>query len=145
MILDVRTAFVTKEGFSYVPQNYDRAFHGPVSARAALAGSLNIPAVIALDHVGVSNLIRLAGRMGLTTLSDADRFGLALTLGGGEVRLVDLTSAFGAFATGGNYQLPITILKITGPQGNIIHQWQPHPAEQILDERVAYLITDILS
>jgi penicillin-binding protein 1C len=145
LILDVRTAFVTKEGYSYVPQNYDRNFHGPVLAREALGGSLNVPAVKALDHVGLNNMLALAGKMGLTTLSDADRFGLALTLGGGEVRLVDLTSAFGVFATGGNYQLPITILQIADPQGNIIHQWQPRPAEGVLDERVAYLITDILS
>src|SRR3970040_2002239 len=98
MILDVRTAFVTKEGFSYVPQNYDRAFHGPVSARAALAGSLNVPAVITLDPVGLSTLVGLAGRMRLTTLSDADRFGLALTLGGGEVRLLNLTATYAVFA-----------------------------------------------
>ncbi len=145
MILDVRTAFVTKEGYSYVPQNYDRNFHGPVLAREALGGSLNVPAVKALDQVGINNMLALAGKMGLTTLSDADRFGLALTLGGGEVRLVALTSAFGVFAAGGNNQSPITILKITDSQGNIIHQWQPRPAEQILDERIAYLITDILS
>ncbi|MEK7325259.1 MAG: penicillin-binding transpeptidase domain-containing protein, partial [Chloroflexota bacterium] len=145
LILDVRTAFVTKEGYSYVPQNYDRNFHGPVLAREALGGSLNVPAVKALDHIGINNMLALAGKMGLTTLSDADRFGLALTLGGGEVRLVDLTSAFGVFAAGGNNQSPITILKITDPSGNIIHQWQPRPAEKILDERVAYLITDILS
>jgi len=152
MILDVRTAFVTKEGFSYVPQNYDRAFHGPVSARAALAGSLNIPAVIALDHVGVSNLIRLAGRMGLTTLSDADRFGLALTLGGGEVRLLDLMAAYGVFANGGRRVEPVAILQIRGAGGRLIEQWAPssggdlrRAGERVLDERVAYLISDILS
>jgi len=145
LILDVRAAFVTKEGFAYVPQNYDRNFHGPVLAREALGGSLNIPAVKALDHVGLDNMIALANKMGLTTLADADRFGLALTLGGGEVRLLDLTSAFGVFATGGDHQSPITILRITGAQGNLIHQWQPRPPERVLDSRVAYLLTDILA
>ncbi len=145
LLLDVRTAFVTQEGYSYVPQNYDRSFHGPVLAREALGGSLNIPAVKVLDHVGINNMLALAGKMGLTTLSDADRFGLALTLGGGEVRLVDLTSAFGVFAASGNHQSPITILKITGSNGNLIYDWQPRPAERVLDERVAYLITNILS
>lgn len=145
MILDVRTAFVTKEGFSYVPQNYDRAFHGPVSAREALAASLNVPAVIALEHVGLPTLIRLAGRLGLTTLSDADRFGLALTLGGGEVRLLDLTSAFGVFANGGLRLEPSLILQVTDARGNRLETWHPRPGERVLDERVAYLITDILS
>lgn len=145
MILDVRTAFVTKEGFSYVPQNYDRAFHGPVSARAALAGSLNVPAVIALDHIGLPTLLRLASRMGLTTLSDADRFGLALTLGGGEVRLLDLTSAFGVFANGGVRVTPSVSLQISDARGNVLERWQPRAGERILDERVAFLITDILA
>jgi membrane peptidoglycan carboxypeptidase len=145
MILDVRTAFVTKEGFSYVPQNYDRAFHGPVSARAALAGSLNLPAVITLDHVGLPNLIRLAGRLGLTTLSDADRFGLALTLGGGEVRLLDLTAAYATFANGGTHIAPIAILQIRNSTGDLIEQWSPRAGERVLDERVAYLISDILA
>jgi membrane peptidoglycan carboxypeptidase len=145
MILDVRTAFITKEGFSYVPQNYDRAFHGPVSARDALAGSLNLPAVVALDHIGLPTMIRLAGRMGLTTLSDADRFGLALTLGGGEVRLLDLTGAFAAFANGGRRVEPAAILEVRDSGGALIEQWHPHTGERVLDERVAYLITDILA
>ncbi len=162
MILDVRRAFVTREGFSYVPQNYDRAYHGPASAREALASSLNLPAVITLDHVGLSNMIRLAGRMGLTTLSDADRFGLALTLGGGEVRLLDLTAAYAAFANGGLRVEPAAILRVTDAKGNVIFDggaagagpvWAgagPVPTyvgggERVLDERVAYLITDILS
>jgi membrane peptidoglycan carboxypeptidase len=145
MILDVHTAFVTKEGFSYVPMNYDRAFHGPVSARDALAGSLNLPAVIALDHVGLPTLIQLAGRMGITTLSDADRFGLSLTLGGGEVRLIDLSTAFAAFANGGLRVSPVTILQVQDARGRVIERLAARTAERILDERVAYLITDILS
>ena len=145
MLLDVRTAFVTREGFSYVPMNYDRAFHGPVSARAALAGSLNLPAVLTLDHVGLAPMIRLAGRLGLTSLSDADRFGLALTLGGGEVRLLDLTAAYAAFANGGRRVDPAAILQISDAHGKIIEQWHPQAGERVLDERVAYLITDILS
>ncbi len=145
MLLDVRTAFVTKEGFSYVPQNYDRAFHGPVSARAALAGSLNLPAVVTLDHVGLSNMIRLAGRLGLTTLSDADRFGLALTLGGGEVTLLDLASAYGVFANGGVRVEPTAILQIRNVRGELIEQWSASAGARVLDARVAYLIGDILS
>jgi membrane carboxypeptidase/penicillin-binding protein PbpC len=145
MILDVRTAFVTKEGFSYVPQNYDRAYHGPVSARAALAGSLNLPAVVVLDHIGVPTLSSLAGRMGLTTLTDAERYDLALTLGGGEVRLLDLTAAFGAFANGGRRVEPLAILSVETAAGEVIERWRAVAGERVLDERVAYLISDILS
>ncbi len=146
MILDVRTAFTTREGFAYVPQNYDRAFHGPVSARAALAGSLNIPAVRTLEHVGLSTMLSLAGRMGLTTLSDADRLGLAVTLGGGEVRLLELAAAFGVFANGGRSLEPAAILRVERANGEVIEQWRAtNGGERVLDERVAYLISDILS
>ncbi len=145
MLLDVRTAFVTQEGFSYVPMNYDRAFHGPVTARDALAGSLNLPAVLTLDHIGLPTMIRLAGRLGLTTLSDADRFGLALALGGGEVRLLDLTGAFGAFANGGRRVEPAVILQISTAEGQTLERWTPTTGERVLDERVAFLVTDILS
>jgi len=145
MILDVRTAFTTKEGFSYVPQDYDRAYHGPVSAREALAGSLNVPAVITLDHIGLPTLLGLAGRMGLTTLSDADRYGLALTLGGGEVRLLDLTAAYGAFANGGTRVEPAAILKVQDASGKVIEQWRPNVGARVVDANVAFLISDILS
>ena len=145
MLLDVRTAFVTKEGFSYVPMNYDRAFHGPVTARDALAGSLNVPAVLTLEHVGLPTMLQLAGRLGLTTLSDADRFGLALTLGGGEVRLLDLAAAFGAFANSGRRVEPAVILEVRDAQGRLIEKWRPSSGERVLDERVAFLITDILA
>jgi penicillin-binding protein 1C len=145
MLLDVRTAFVTKEGFSYVPQNYDRAYHGPVSARAALAGSLNLPAVLTLDHIGLPTLLGLAGRMGLTTLTDPERFDLSLTLGGGEVRLLDLTAAFGVFANGGLSVEPTAILRVERADGAVLDQWRPPAAARVLDARVAYLISDILS
>lgn len=145
MLLDVRTAFVTREGFSYVPMNYDRAFHGPVLARDALAGSLNLPAVLTLDHVGLPAMLRLAGQMGLTTLAEADRFGLALTLGGGEVRLLDLAGAFAVFANGGRRAAPAVLLEVRSADGRRIESWRPSAGLAVLDERVAFLITDILA
>ena len=113
-ILDIRTSFPTQEGLPYVPVNYDRRYHGPVSARTALASSYNLPAVKVLDEVGIDNVTTLARRLGITTLDnyDADgegRFGLALTLGGGEVRLLELTGAFSAFANGGQTVEPVAI------------------------------------
>ncbi|HET7375906.1 MAG TPA: transglycosylase domain-containing protein, partial [Anaerolineae bacterium] len=101
MILDVRSSFPTREGDPYLPKNYDQTYHGPVSARIALASSFNIPAVKVLQHIGLDRMIGLARNMGITTFGQADRYGLSLTLGGGEVRLIDMVAAFSAFANGG--------------------------------------------
>jgi 1A family penicillin-binding protein len=145
MILDVRTAFLTKEGEPYVPLNYDLTFHGPVLAREALASSYNVPAVKVLDYVGLDKMTALARSLGITTLDDSERFGLALTLGGGEVRLLELTAAYAAFANGGRKVEPVAILRVEDSQGNTLYEKRPGLGERVLDERVAYLITDILS
>lgn len=145
MILDVRTAFTTKEGEPYVPLNYDLTFHGPVLAREALASSYNLPAVKVLDDVGLDNVTALARSLGITTFDDSERFGLALTLGGGEVRLLELTAAYAAFASGGHKVETAAILRIEDSQGRILYERRPRWGERVLDERIAYLITDILS
>lgn len=145
MILDVRTAFLTKEGEPYVPLNYDLTFHGPVLAREALASSYNLPAVKVLDYVGLDKMTALARSMGITTFDDSERFGLALTLGGGEVRLLELTAAYAAFANGGYKVEPVAILRIEDSQGHILYERKPGQGERVIDERIAYLITDILS
>ena len=145
LIADVRTAFLTQEGQPYVPVNYDFAYHGPVLARRALACSYNLPAVKVLQEVGVEQMAELARRLGITTFTDMERFGLALTLGGGEVRLLELTAAYGAFANGGRRVTPVAIARVEDAQGRVLRRWQPGPGEQVLDPRVAYLITHILS
>ncbi len=145
VILDVRTAFPTREGLPYVPENYDRRFHGPVSAREALAQSLNIPAVRVLHMVGVDRLVTLANRMGITSFGTGERFGLALALGGGEVRLLELTAAYAAFANGGQRVDPFGVLEVRDVRGQLRYQARLVPGAQVLDPRVAYLITDILS
>ena len=145
MVNDVRTSFVTKEGDPYVPVNYDRLYRGPVLLRQALASSFNLVAVKVLDHVELEDMTALARCLGITTLDDSERFGLALTLGGGEVRLLELTAAYAAFANGGHRVEPVAILRIEDSQGNVLREWQPETGERVLDERVAYLITDILS
>jgi 1A family penicillin-binding protein len=146
IMVDVRTAFVTQEGQPYVPQNYDRTWRGPVLLRQALASSYNLVAVKVLDYVGLETMMDLARSLGITTF-DNKNFGLALTLGGGEVRLLELTAAYGAFANGGRRVEPVTITRITDHQGNLIYQLPPHlnPGPQVLDPRTAYLITHILS
>jgi 1A family penicillin-binding protein len=131
----------------YIPQNYDGRFHGAVTMRAALANSYNIPAVKVLDAVGVPSVIKQAHRMGISTLNDPSRYGLALTLGGGEVTLLDLTSAYGTFANYG-YHVPATpFLKIVDRNGRTLYELdRARPdGEQAMDRGVAYQITDILS
>ncbi|MBN1139039.1 MAG: PBP1A family penicillin-binding protein, partial [Anaerolineae bacterium] len=153
MMLDVRTSFVTREGASYVPLNYDLQFRGPVRLREALASSYNLLAVKVLDAIGVDTMTGLARRMGITTFDDPDRLGLAVTLGGGEVRLLELTAAYGAFANGGYRVQPRAILRVEDAQGQILWSQSlvppspPGTAERgrVLDGRVAYLISDILS
>jgi 1A family penicillin-binding protein len=145
MILDVRTAFTTREGEPYVPLNYDLTFHGPVLAREALASSYNLPAVKVLDYVGLDNMTALARSLGITTFDHSERFGLSLTLGGGEVRLLELTAAYAAFANGGHRVEPVAILRVEDTQGDILYERKPRQGERVLDERIAYLITDILS
>jgi penicillin-binding protein 1C len=145
MLLDVRTAFVTRQGFSYAPVNYDLQEHGPVLVREALASSYNIPAVIALDAVGPAELIRLLHNLGLTTLNDPTDYDLSLTLGGGEVRLLELVAAFAAFANGGRSVHPVFVLDVTDATGQAVYTAQNGLGGQVIDERVSWLITDILS
>lgn len=145
LVEDVLTSFVTREGDPYVPLNYDLEFHGPVLLRQALGSSLNIPAVKVLDYIGVETLVTLAHDLGIHSLEAGHRYGLALTLGGGEVSLLELTRAYAAFANGGNLPPLRAILRVEDLQGRVV--WEPEPAgpRPILDPRVAYLITDILS
>jgi len=146
MILDVGTPFVTRRLESYTPANYGLAEHGPVLIREALASSYNIPAVVALDHIGLETLIRLTTRLGISTLTDSSRFDLSLTLGGGEVRLVELVAAYGALANGGYRVDPVYIREVRSSQGEVLFTAEPPVHEQpVLDPRVAFLITDILS
>lgn len=145
-LLDVRTPFVTRKLESYTPTNYALVEHGLVSVREALASSYNIPAVVALDHVGVSAFMALMSNIGLDSLAQNTQIDLSVTLGGGEVRLLDLVQAYSVFPSGGLRTEPILIQRVTNAAGELLYDYQP-PAQRYraLDERVAYLITDILS
>ncbi|NDJ84976.1 MAG: penicillin-binding protein [Chloroflexi bacterium] len=146
MIMDVRTPFVTRRLESYTPSNFGLVEHGPVLVREALASSYNIPAVVALEDIGVEQLVALSTRLGISTLTDTSRFDLSLTLGGGEVRLVELTAAYSAFTNGGQRVDPVYILEIRNKDGDTIYEWEPpDPGTPELDPRVAYLITSILA
>ncbi len=127
MMLDLRTSFVTREGASYVPLNYDLQFRGPVRLREALASSYNLMAVKVLDAVGIDTMTGLARRLGITTFDDPDRLGLAVTLGGGEVRLLELAATYGAFANGGYRVQPKAVLRVEDAGGQVLwSQLPPH-------------------
>ncbi|MBI5958533.1 MAG: PBP1A family penicillin-binding protein, partial [Chloroflexi bacterium] len=146
MILDVGTPFVTRRLESYTPANYGLVEHGPVLIREALGSSYNIPAVVALEHIGLDEMVRITTRLGISTLTDTSRFDLSLTLGGGEVRLLELTAAYGALANGGYHVNPVYILEVRDRNGQLLYEWEPHEVSRpVLDPRVAFLITDILS
>jgi 1A family penicillin-binding protein len=145
MILDVTTFFQTRDGEPYIPKNYDGREHGPVLARQALASSLNIPAVLTLNHIGLPTLFDLAGKLGISTLTDPKRFDLSLALGGGDVKLLELTAAYAAFANRGMRVTPYAIERVTDPTGNVLYEHQSLSQPRVLDERVAWLISDILS
>jgi penicillin-binding protein 1C len=145
MILDVQTSFVTHDKQAYTPTNYDLKEHGPVLVRQALASSLNIPAVQTLEHVGMKNLLDFAARLGISTFGDPDNYDLSLALGGGDVRLIDLTTAYAAFTNGGYRLHPVAILDITDSASAVVYRAPTLAKEQVIDGRLAWLITDILS
>jgi len=129
---------------SYRPVNYDNKFHGKVPLRYALANSYNIPAVRTLNNLGVNNFIDFATKMGIGTWNDKSRYGLSLTLGGGEVTMVDMAEAFGVLANLG-YRLPINYFqKIEDNEGNVLREMTPFKIKEI-DPAIAYIISDILS
>jgi membrane peptidoglycan carboxypeptidase len=128
----------------YNPNDYDGQNRGPVTLRTALDCSLNIPAVKVLYLAGIPDTLQTAKDFGITTLTDTNNYGLSLVLGGGDVNLLEMSSAYGVFATEGNYIPPVSILKITDADGNIIEQNQEQPTK-VLDTQIARQINNVLS
>ncbi len=144
-LLDVSTTFITHNGQPYTPVDYDGLEHGPVSVREALASSLNIPAVRTLQKVGIENTINLANHLGITSLGDPQDYDLSLVLGGGEVSLLQLSTAYASLANGGYYTGNYSILDIRDADGNLLYTQDKTPPLQAFDPRVVWLISDILS
>jgi penicillin-binding protein 1C len=144
-LLDVSTTFITRNGQPYTPVDYDGREHGPVSVREALASSLNIPAVRTLQKVGIENTINLADHLGITSLGDPQNYDLSLVLGGGEVSLLQLSTAYASLANGGDYTGNYSILDIRDADGNLLYTQDKTPPLQVFDPRVVWLISDILS
>jgi len=147
VLVDVKTEFPIPGQPTYLPENYDRREHGLVNVRTALASSFNIPAVKTLQFVTVPGMIEMARKLGITTFRDPSNYGLSLTLGGGEVKLLELTGAYAVFANYGT-RVPLTpFLKITDPTGKVLLDVKANPPKgtPVLDPRYAYQITSILS
>ncbi len=162
MVMDVRTVFPDPGNPPYTPENYDRKYHGPQSLRQALQRSYNIPAVWLMDQVGVSNVIRTARRVGVSSLNkELNSYGLSLTLGGGEVALLDHTYAFGVFANSGvmagqpvsaerqrpGYRKldPVFVLKVENKDGKVLQEFTEPATERVVDPAPMYLLNHVLS
>ena len=160
MLLDVRQAFDDYPNPPYVPENYSLNYRGPQRARLAMARSLNIPAVEMLSKVGVKNVLNTAHQMGINTLNN-EFYGLSLTLGGGEVTLLDLTYAYSVFANNGVMagqavpteklqpgfrQLdPVAILLVTDRNGKVLKQFTAPQTREVLSPQLAYMMQHMMS
>jgi 1A family penicillin-binding protein len=147
VVVDEPTNFGIWGGKPYQPKNYDGRFRGPVTLRQALAQSLNVPSVKVLAYLaGLEDSIKKAKEMGVTTLNKPPSYyGLSLVLGGGEVKLLDMTLAYGVFANEGKKLMPVFILKIEDSQGNILKENNFVATRRILSTKTCRLISDILS
>lgn len=128
----------------YKPDNYDGNFRGPIKLRDALAQSINIPAVKLLYLVGIKDAFKTSQDMGITTLTDPNQYGLTLVIGGGEVSLLDMTSAYGVFANSGKKNNYTGILKIENSSGKILEEFSQNEREAI-PKNTALLVSDVLS
>ncbi len=157
IVWDVPTTYTDTAGNIYQPVNYDGQFRGATSVRTALANSLNIPAVKTLEFVTVNGLLAISERLGVTSLispqlecpdypyTTRPLYGLALTLGGGEVKPIELAAAYATFANNGHYLPPTPILRIEDSEGNVLVNNQTRPTEQVVSPQHTYLLNHILS
>ncbi|MBP9074536.1 MAG: transglycosylase domain-containing protein [Caldilineaceae bacterium] len=153
LVADVESPFPDGVNPDYVPRNYDEKEHGMVTVGAALANSYNIPAVRALQAVGLPYYMQRLRDLGITTLAEEGDYGLSLSLGGAEVPLLELTGAFAVLANGGLRQPPVAIIQIADNTGNVICQLgsatpcqiaDATAGRQVIDPVDAFLITDML-
>ncbi len=150
LLMDVATEFPAGPNQPmYKPVDYDGKWRGPVQVRYALGNSLNVPAVKMLALVGVKDMLQTAFDMGITSLEptkeNMSRFGLSVTLGGGEVKLLELTDAYSGFMNGGFKVEPTAILKVEDASGKVLEENKPKKKQQVLTPEQAYLTADILS
>lgn len=145
VLYDGPNCFKVENQKPYCPTNYGNNYYGIQSVRNSLANSLNIAAVKVMKLNGVENFVASASAMGLSTLTDPANYGLSLTLGGGEVMMTDMATAFGVFANSGTRQDLTPILKVTDRKGNVIDEYNYVPGERVLSREAAFIIQQILS
>ncbi len=144
-ILDDKTCFMVENQKPYCPTNYGYSYYGNQSVRNTLANSLNIGAVKVMSLNGVETFIASASAMGISTFVDPANYGLSLTLGGGEVKMIDMAVAFGVFANMGTKQELVPILKIEDKHGEVLEEYNYIPGERVLSRETSFLIQQILS
>lgn len=144
VINDVPTCFSVPGQKLYCPINYDYQFHGPAQVRFALGNSYNLPAVKVLAMNGLEDFVATASAMGISTFKDPSQYGLSITLGGGEVKIVDMATAFSAFANLGIRQDIYAIEKVEDRHGKVLYQKKEQEGERVLPMEVAYLVSHIL-
>ena len=148
LLYDVKKVYKTKKGEGFTPYNYDGRFHGLVLAREALASSFNVPAVEMLNRVGLQDFLKTARQLGISTYTQEERYDLSITLGGAEVKLLDLTNVFASLGRGGIFKEPYAIESVTADSGATIYQHKSEPGRIALGKnsgQIAYLLSDILS
>lgn len=142
-ILDEKTEFPAAFG-RWIPENYDRRYHGEVSLREALANSYNIPAAKLTLDLGVDAFVTRLRALGLSTLTESpEHYGAGLALGDGEVTLYDLTAAYAALARGGSYLQPTLLSRVLGPSGGVI-ELAPRAERRVFSEQISYLVSHVL-
>ncbi len=142
---DAGTCFQVENQKAYCPTNYGNKYYGIQNLRQSLANSLNIPAVKMLKINGLANFVASASAMGISTFNNPDDFGLSLTLGGGEVYMTDMGTAFGALANMGVRQALTPILKVTDKNNKVLEEYKYVPGERVLSAATAFIISEILS
>ncbi|MFA6369069.1 MAG: PBP1A family penicillin-binding protein [Candidatus Shapirobacteria bacterium] len=149
MIMDTPVTFKIAGQKDYNPQNYNGKFNGPMSLRHALGNSINVTAVKMLANVGLESMLTLANDMGLSTLEptkeNLSKFGFAVTLGGGEVKMIELASAYTAFANGGTSMNIIGVLKVEDRNGRVLEEYKVPDGKKVMTPQEAFIISDILS
>ncbi len=145
VILDAPISFPNPGSKPYSPVNYDGKFHGNVPIRTALASSYNVPAVKVLSTIGVNTMIDQGEAMGIKTWEDRKRFGLSLTLGGGEITMADMAEAYGTIANYGTHVPLNPILKIENSQGKVLFQSFPSVPSRAMPAGIAFQLINILS
>lgn len=145
IIDDSPVIYQTAGSPSYAPVNYDGRFHGPTPLRYALANSYNIPAVKILAKIGVQTMINTGRLMGITSWQDEGRYGLSLTLGGGDVTMLEMAQVYGTLANAGRHVDLVPVLEVTDYTGRVIEKHKPKTGMQAIKPEVAWIISNILS